>query len=141
MDQELIAYLDERFREINERFDGVDARLDGTDARLDRVDARLDRVDARIGGVDARFEQGEGTVRGLGVQIESLRGQIQQVAEGVAGFNDKLESFQADFSRQFAELREIFQTSHSNLHRRVSSLEAWREKGEPSPPAARKRRT
>lgn len=114
MDQELIAYLDERFREINERFDGVDARLDGTDARLD--------------GVDARFEQGEGTVRGLGVQIESLRGQIQQVAEGVAGFNGKLESFQADFSRQFAELREIFQTSHSNLHHRVSALEARRER-------------
>lgn len=127
MDQELIAYLDKRFDEVNERLAGLGGRIDGTETRLD--------------GVDTRFGQVEGTVRGLGVQIEGLRGQIQQVAEGVAGFNQKLDSFQADFSRQFTELRELVQTSHSNLHRRVSSLETWREKVDPSPPVARKRRT
>lgn len=127
MDQELIAYLDERFGKIDERLDRLEGRADGVDTRLD--------------GADIRSGQMEGTIRGLGVQIEGLRGQIQQVAEGVEGFNHSLQSFQADFSRQFTELRELVQTSHSNLHRRVSSLEAWREKLDPSPPVARKRRT
>ena len=128
MDQELIAYLDKRFDEVDERLGRLEGRVEVTETRLD--------------GVDTRFGQMEGTVRGIGVQVESLRGQIQQVAEGVASFNQTLVSFQADFSRQFAELREIVQTSHSNLHRRVSSLEVWREKVDPPPATAtRKRRT
>jgi len=127
MDPELIAYLDKRFEEVNERLGRLEGRADGAETRLD--------------GVDQRFGQMDVTVRGIGVQIESLRGQIQQVAKGVAGFNQTLVAFQADFSRQFAELREVVQTSHSNLHRRVGSLEAWREKIDPPPPAARKRRT
>jgi hypothetical protein len=106
MDQELIAYLDKRFDEVNERF------------------AEL-----------------EGAVRGNGVEIEGLRGDIKQVAEGVAAGNENLASFRVEVYEKFDEMGKMFQTSHSNLHRRVSSLEAWREKVEPSPPAARKRRT
>src|ERR1044071_3091202 len=79
MDQELIAYLDERFNEV-----------------IDRMDARFGEVDARLEGVDARFGQVEGAIRGLGVEIEGLRGQIQQVAEGVAVGNEKLASFQTE---------------------------------------------
>jgi len=88
MDQELIAYLDERFREVNER------------------------------------------IRANGVEIEGLRGDIKQVAEGVAAGNENLEAFRTDVDRQFDEVRHLFNTSHSNLHRRVGSLEAWREKVE-----------
>ncbi|HWN43375.1 MAG TPA: hypothetical protein VNW71_14200 [Thermoanaerobaculia bacterium] len=135
MDQELIAYLDKRFGEVNKRFDAVDGRLDGIDARLEGVDTRLDGVDTHLGGVDARlagvdvsFVQVEGTVRGLGVQIEGLRGQIQQVAEGVAAGNQNLESFRTEVSEKFDEMGKLFHTSHSNLHSRVSALEARRAK-------------
>ncbi|MFL6292644.1 MAG: hypothetical protein ACJ759_17255 [Thermoanaerobaculia bacterium] len=113
MDQELIAYLDKRFGEVDKRFGQVNEQMAALAAE----------------------------VRGNGVEIEGLRGQIQQVAEGVAGGNQRIDAFQADVSKQFEEVREIIQTSHSNLHRRVSSLEAWREKVDPSPPVVRKRRT
>ncbi|HWM93688.1 MAG TPA: hypothetical protein VN493_23220 [Thermoanaerobaculia bacterium] len=103
MDQELIAYLDKRFGEVNER-------------------------------IDSRFRE-------TGVEIESLRGQIQQVAEGVAGCNESLASFRTEVAEQFEGMRKTFHTSHSQLHRRVSALEAWREQVDPSPPVARKRRS
>lgn len=99
MDQELIAYLDKRFDEVNKR------------------------------------------IRANGVEIEGLRGDIKQVAEGVAAGNENLAAFRAEVYEKFDEMGKLFNTSHSNLHRRVNSLEAWREKVDPSPPAARKRRT
>jgi predicted nuclease with TOPRIM domain len=102
-------------------------------------------LDKRFGEVDKRFgelhQQLQGEIRGNGVEIEGLRGQIQQVAEGVAAGNQNLESFRTEVSKKFDEMGKLFHTSHSNLHSRVSSLEDWREKVEPSPPAARKRRT
>jgi len=94
-----------------------------------------------IAYLDKRFAELEGAIRGNGVEIEGLRGDIKQVAEGVAANNENLASFRAEVYEKFDEMRKIFNTSHSDLHRRVSSLEAWREKVEPSPPAARKRRT
>jgi methyl-accepting chemotaxis protein len=110
MDQELIAYLDERFNTIDKRFEQVESRLNNS-------------------------------IRQVGVEVEGLRGQIQQVAEGVAATNQRIDAFQVQVNERFDEMGKMFHTSHSNLHRRVSSLEAWREKVEPSPPAARKRRT
>ena len=92
MDQELIAYLDKRFNEVNKR-------------------------------IDSRFRETR-------VEVESLRGQIQQVAEGVAAGNENLEAFRTDVAKQFDEVRHLFNTSHSNLHRRVGVLESWREKVE-----------
>lgn len=106
MDQELIAYLDKRFGEVNERMDGL-----------------------------------EGAIRANGVEIEGLRGDVKQVAEGVAACNQRIDAFEVKVAKQFDEMRQLFNTSHSNLHSRVSSLEAWREKVDPSPPVARKRRT
>lgn len=99
MDQELIAYLDKRFDEVNKQ------------------------------------------VRANGVEIEGLRGDIKQVAEGVAACNQRIDAFEVKVSEKLDEMRQLFDTSHSNLHRRVSSVEAWREKVDPSPPVARKRRT
>jgi len=94
------------------------------------LNTRFDEVNKRI---DSRFRETR-------VQVESLRGQIQQVAEGVAAGNENLEAFRTDVARQFDEVRHLFNISHSNLHHRVGSLEEWREKIDPRPPATRKRR-
>jgi len=94
-----------------------------------------------IAYLDKRFSELEGAIRENGVEIEGLRGDIKQVAEGVDACNQRIDAFQIHVNERFDEMGKIFNTSHSNLHRRVSSLEAWREKVEPSPPAARKRRT
>ncbi len=93
-----------------------------------------------IAYLDKRFEQLEGSIRANGVEIEGLRGDIKQVAEGVAAANQRIDAFEVKVSEKFEEMRQVFDTSHSSLHRRVNSLEAWREKIDPTPPATRKRR-
>lgn len=100
MDQELIAYLDKRF----------------------------DRVDKRMDGLEAAIRGNEAAIRGNGVEIEGLRTQIKQVAEGVAANNENLAAFRTEVYEKFEEMRQLFNTSHSNLHRRVSALEARRER-------------
>jgi len=100
MDQELIAYLDERFDAIDKRFDAADKRMDGL----------------------------QGEIRGNGVEIEGLRGDIKQVAEGVAAGNENLASFRVEVYEKFDEMGKMFHTSHSNLHSRVSALESRQAK-------------
>lgn len=85
------------------------------------LDKRFDKVDKRMDGLEA-------AVRANGVEIEGLRGQIQQVAEGVAANNENLAAFRTDVYEKFEEMRQMFNTSHSNLHRRVSALEARLER-------------
>jgi hypothetical protein len=89
-------------------------------------------LDKRFSKVDEQFDelrqQLQGEIRGNGVQIEGLRGQIQQVAEGVAAGNENLASFRVEVYEKFDEMGKMFNTSHSNLHRRVSALEARPER-------------
>jgi chromosome segregation ATPase len=128
MDQELIAYLNERFNAIDQRFDAVDKRFDAVDKRFDAADKRFDAVDKRFDAADERMDGLEGAIRANGVEIEGLRGDIKQVAEGVAATNQRIDAFQTDVSKQFEEMRQIFNASHSNLHSRVSALESRRAK-------------
>ncbi|MEA2560251.1 MAG: hypothetical protein QOH06_1755 [Acidobacteriota bacterium] len=121
MDQELIAYLDKRFDAIDQRFDAIDQRFGAIDKRFGAVDQRFDAADKRMDGL-------EGAIRANGVEIEGLRGDIKQVAEGVAAGNENLASFRAEVYEKFDDMRQLFHTSHSNLHLRVSALEARRAK-------------
>lgn len=84
MDQELIAYLDERFNEVKKQ------------------------------------------IRANGVEIEGLREDIKQVAEGVAAANQRIDASRVEVNERFDEMGKLFNTSHTNLHRRVSALEAQR---------------
>ena len=121
MDKELIAYLDERFNAIDKRFEQIDKRFEQVDKRFEQVDKRFEQV-------DKRFEQLEGAIRANGVEIEGLRGDIKQVAEGVAATNQRIDAFQVQVDERFDEMRQLFNTSHSNLHSRVSALEGRRLK-------------
>lgn len=117
MDQELIAYLDERFRGIDRRFQGIDEQFrelnERMDRRFDEVDRRFEQMDRRFEQVDRRFEKVEESIRHTFIELEGLRGDIRQVAEGVAGVNEQLESFKKD------------------TNRRINVLERF---GRPSPP-------
>jgi chromosome segregation ATPase len=112
MDQELIAYLGERFRDVNQR-----------------MDSRFEQMDSRFEGLELRIGRVEDSIREARVEIEAVRGDVRQVAEGVAGCNERIESFRAEFH-----------TAYSQLSRRVTALEAWRETVDPGSPLSRKRR-
>ena len=115
-DQKVIALLNERFSEVNARFDAVDARFDAVDGRFDAVDGRLDRVEGEIGGL--RVE-----VRHAGVEIEELRGAVQQNNELLHAVDEKLERFREETTENFKDVRSDIHMSCTVLGKRITDLE------------------
>lgn len=94
-DQELLTVVERRFAELAESID--DSRRE-TRERFDQVDQRFEKV-------DQRFDSLEADIRQAHVRIESLEGVVQQVAEGVAGVDERLERFQAEVRDEFQKVR------------------------------------
>jgi predicted nucleic acid-binding Zn-ribbon protein len=116
MDQELIAYLDERFRRIDEQFRGVDERFRETWQHM-----------------DARFEQVHEEIRHTRVEVEDMRRHVGLLAEGVINMNEKLDRFQGEVKQRFDETHSFIKASYSSLEGRVHTLEVWRETKERDP--------
>jgi chromosome segregation ATPase len=106
VDQELKAYLDERFGRLEER-----------------MEARFSGVDARFSGVDARFEQLETAVRHTQVSVEAMRGDIRLIAEGVMGISERQEAFEAETARRFEEVKAMLSPYYKDMGGRAQSLE------------------
>ena len=72
MDQELIAYLEERFGEVNQRFD--------------QVNQRFGEVDQQIGALRTEMKQQlklvNTSIHGTRVLVEYMQGEMRVVAEG-----------------------------------------------------------
>ncbi len=86
----------------------------------DRLDAKVDTLDAKVDTLDAKQEE---LHRYFGVVSESLRSDIQQVAEGVALTNERLDRHQEENTREFSEVRSMIRLSYSELERRIRTLE------------------
>jgi hypothetical protein len=72
---ELIEFLGGKFGRIDERFDAVEARLDKVENRLDGVEGRLTKVE---------------------VSLESLRGDVRILSEGLTATNERLDRYHQD---------------------------------------------
>ncbi|MFY9822708.1 MAG: hypothetical protein WAM82_15080 [Thermoanaerobaculia bacterium] len=103
MDQELIAYLDERFRETSRQ---IESLREETNQRFERLEERTT----------------EG-FRHTGMEIEALRGDIRQVAEGVLANNERLDSFRQEVAAEFKDVRASIRAPFENLDGRVRILE------------------
>jgi chromosome segregation ATPase len=127
VDQELKAYLDERFGRLEERmearFGSVDAQFGSVDARFSSMDAQFSSLDARFSSLDARFEQLETSVRHTQVTVEAMRGDIRLIAEGVMGISERQEAFQAETARRFEEVKGMLSPYYKDLGGRAQSLE------------------
>lgn len=71
-----------------------------------------------------RFEKLETEVRGFHIVVESLRGDIQLVAEGVAGFTQQLKRQGEEFSRRLDTIESFTRLTYQDLDVRVRRLEA-----------------
>jgi hypothetical protein len=149
MDQELIAYLDERFGKLDERFREADERFDErflvTDERFGKFDERFDKLDERlretnesIRRVDerimrefqdfreetfSRFEKADETARQTLVLVEDIRHQIHLVAEGYRVCDDKLAKIENDREHYTRSIH--MEDPVKDLDNRVSILEGW----------------
>jgi predicted nucleic acid-binding Zn-ribbon protein len=116
MDQELIAYLDTRFRETNQQIAGLREELVGFREETSQ-----------------RFERVETEVREAHVKIEDLQGQIRLLAEGVMSSEEKLQAFRTEVKQEFDDTRSLMRSAYAQVDRRVHSLEDWRESKERDP--------
>jgi DNA repair ATPase RecN len=103
MDQELIAYLDERFGETSRQIQGLREETAQQFATA-RVETAQQFAASREETAQ-RFERLEEKVRHNGVEIEGLRGEIRQVADGVAVANEKLEDFEKRFTTKLMDVQ------------------------------------
>lgn len=119
--EELLTVVERRFAELAA---SIDASRRETRERFDQVDRRFEQVDRRFGRVDLRFDGLEADIRRAHVRIESLEGVVQQVAEGVANVDEKLERFRVEVRDEFKEVRALISHSYGDLDQRITALEA-----------------
>lgn len=84
MDQELKAYLDQRF---------------------ERIDQRFERIDERFAQVDERFERVETEARQTRVLLEAMHGNIGLLTEGVVGTNERIFALREETQGSLAEIK------------------------------------
>lgn len=63
------------------------------------------------------------TRRHFDVVAERLRHEIQTVAEGVVANTERIERFSIDMKAEFSDVRSMIKFSHSELDRRITTLE------------------
>ena len=116
MDQELKAYLDQRFGSVDQRLDRVDHRLDSVEHRLGGLESRLDGVEERLGGVDTKVGR-------LGVEVEQVKSNLRAVAEGHSviyhGIDERYEHSQQGVD----EVRSMLKVWNQLLTSRLDSVE------------------
>jgi len=111
MDQDLIAYLDQRFGETSRQLESV------------RTDLSTFREE-----VNRRFEGVDGEIRHTRVLVEQLRHEVHIVAEGVMGLSDRLAANQSETLLKFDEVRASMVPYYQDLNRRVLNLEGRAER-------------
>src|ERR1700681_1883314 len=178
MDQELIAYLDERFRETSRQ---IESLREATTQQFDvsreettqQISALRKETTQQIGGLREEFvgfgeettkqigslreefvgfrvettqrferleERMDERFRHTGMEIEALRGDIRQVADGVMGAHDSLGALDKKVAAEFKEVRASIRAPFENLDKRVRVLETQvldkkQKKGKSRPPS------
>jgi chromosome segregation ATPase len=124
MDQELVAFLDERLRSFREELSG-------------QIGSLRQEMSSEIGSLREEMSQGfdqmRTEIRHTHVEIEAMHGTIRLLAEGIVSTNERLEFFQEKVEHDIQEVRALIRPAYSDLNQRVRGLETWRELKERDP--------
>lgn len=114
MDQELIAYLDMRFRETSQQIrEEIGSLRQETTQQItslrqettQQIASLREETIQRFEKVDERLQGLEDTGRHTRILVEDLRGRIQLVAEGVASTNQRLDAFKEETRDEIRAVR------------------------------------
>jgi hypothetical protein len=70
-----------------------------------------------------QFKQLDDKIEQTRIELESVRGDIRRVAEGVTNVNEKLDRHIAETARELDDVRALTRLSYVQLEKRVSALE------------------
>ncbi|HKI02901.1 MAG TPA: hypothetical protein VKK31_13080 [Thermoanaerobaculia bacterium] len=154
MDQELIAYLDERFRETSQQMQALSEKTTQQfqDLREETAQQFQDlrgETSQQIQGLreeatqqnqslrqefqdfreetTRRFEQVDQGARHTHILIEAARGDIRQVAEGVVGMDERLGFLRTDLKQDIQEVRSLIPPLYKDLDMRLRVLEVRKD--------------
>jgi len=111
MDRELIAYLDEHFREMSQQMEGLRQEFGGL---REETSQKLDEL---------REEN-----RHTRVVVEGLRSDLQLLAEGVMANEEKASVRHAEMILEIEKVKVSIAPYYQNLDQRVSRLEQWADR-------------
>ena len=120
MDQELIAYLDQRFRESNEHTANLREEMTRQIASLREETFR-------------RFDRTDEAIRHTRVEVEGVRGEVRLLAEGIASVEEKMASFRQQVAGDIDNVRTLIRPAYSSVDDRLRLLEKWKERKEHDP--------
>lgn len=82
-----------------------------------------------ISYLDKRFDKVEQDARETRILLEGLRGDVQMIAEGlVSAFDEGLKPLRSEYDDKIEEVSTLNRLSYSDLQRRVTVLEDWKER-------------
>ncbi|MEA2602636.1 MAG: hypothetical protein QOF89_3628 [Acidobacteriota bacterium] len=126
MDQELIAYFDERFREASRHNESLHARTGEQIAGFrqetgEQIAGLRQETGGQIAGLrqeiaDLRQETTE-QIRHTQILVEDMNGKLQLVAEGYFGIEERMKAFQD-------QVEENFKVVHSTLDLHYRAFES-----------------
>lgn len=120
MDEQLVAFLNERFEDAQRRLEAsFDQRFADVQRRLETsFDQRFDAVQQRLeASFDQRFADAK---RHFGVIAESLRNDVHLIAEGDRGLERELRDFRRENDAAHREIIATVRLLHAGLDRRVT---------------------
>jgi hypothetical protein len=114
MDQELIAYFDERFGDTSRQ-----------------IETMREETSRQIGTMREEVME---SIRHTRVMVEGVRSDLQLLAEGMMGTNESLGVFRTEVAQELKEVRSLIGLlPYPTLESRVHKLEVWRETRERDP--------
>lgn len=132
MDQELIAYFDQHFREMSRQIESL------REETTQQIGGLRVEVTQQIQGLreetTQRFEEVTESIRHTRVMVEGVRSDLQLLAEGMMGTNESLGVFRTEVAQELKEVRSLIGLlPYPTLESRVHKLEVWRETRERDP--------
>jgi predicted nucleic acid-binding Zn-ribbon protein len=80
-------------------------------------------IETGLKGLSNQIEQIRVEARETQIQIEGVRGDIKQLAEGITNVEEKLDRQVNENIRQFDDIRALMRVSYVQIEQRVSTLE------------------
>ncbi len=114
MDQELIAYLDERFREVRQEIQDL------------REETATKFQEARE-ETATKFQEVREEIRHTQILVEGVRSDIRMVAEGTYGLDERIVSFRKEVQQEFDDVRKLIRPVYSSLDQRIRTLEVRKD--------------
>jgi chromosome segregation ATPase len=118
--QKSFVGLEAKQDSLQESFEGLETKFGGLEARQDSLQKSFVGLETKFEGLETKQDE---LHRYFGVIAEGLRSDIRQVAEGVNSVSERLDRYQAETAKEFAESRAMIRLSYSELDRRLRTLE------------------